>query len=274
MAETVETVETLSPFEQMKKILSDKEAVINTKLEELESKKREWEQFQKEVLLKAKEVQEAQADIQKQKEEIAAEWEKIREAQDNLKLSMDEILAERVQQEQRSLSDFVKSLETQGCLEDSPHEEISLDELRKSVGIEVVPQQASGSLNVEELETQIKIPELFLQLEKEITKSYTRWTKLELLPERYCLQIGEKEIRFFDASENNKVPYVQIIVFTRNSKNDNKLLSNLAGASRVVPEWSVSTEDNNIVCTMPFTKETKVTAVLKKVNDFIKNYLN
>ena len=269
-----DNTETLSPFEQMKKILSEKEEAVNSKLKELDAKRRDWEEFQKEVLEKAKEVQEAQVAIQKEKDAIEDEWDKIREAQENLKQSMDEILAERVLQEQRNLDDFVKSLDTQVSVDNSKAEEISLDELRKSVGIDVLPKPAITVEDTKLDQTQIAIPELFIQLEKEIKKSYSRWTKLELLPERYCLEVGNKEIRFFDISEENKVPYVQIIVFLRNSKNDNRLLSNLAGASRIVPEWSINTEDNKIVCTMQFTQETKISTVLKKCSDFMKNYLN
>ena len=271
-----ENTENISPFEQMKKILSDKEKAIDAKLEELTMKRKEWEAFQKEVLQKAQEVKEAQEAIQKEKKEIAIEWDKIRETQENLQKSMEEVMAERVLQEQKSLSDFVKSLEDDVFADGltSKEGEINLDDLRKSVGIEVSTKKSIQPPPVIDEVLEDKIPDLFVKLEKEITKSYSRWTKLELLPERYCLQFGEKEIRFFDSNEKNKVPYVQIILFTQNSRTYNRMLSNLAGVARVVPEWSINTNDNKIVCTMQFTNETKVSVVLKKCNDFMKNYLS
>lgn len=270
-----ESTPTLSSLEQMNQLFTKKEALINEKLEKLETSKKELEVFQEELLQKAQEVKEQQEALKQEKADLAREWDKVHEAKENLEKAMEQILEAKILQEQKSLLDLETMLsEDDSAVNDEVKTDtFNLDALRASIGIDTM---SSISMNAEKKETvlEMKIPELFKQLEKEIGKSYPKWTKLELLPERYCLQFGEKEIRFFDANEENPIPYLQIIVFTRNTKNDSRLLSNLAGAARVAPDWSINTEDNKIVCTMQFTYETKLSAVLKKCNDFIKNYLS
>lgn len=267
----------MSPLEQMNQLLSDKKALIAAEMEKVRVAKQELLEFQKELSEKVKEVQIAQEEIKKEKAALAIEWQKLEETKKNLQTSMEEVLVEKVKQEAKSLEEFQKSLEGTSALDvmDLQKDEFDLNALRQSIGIDVVnttPNNVAAETVVKE--PTVEIPELFQVLEKEITKSCPKWTKLELLPERYCLQFGEKEIRFFDVSESNKLPYVQIIVFTRNTKSDNKLLSTLTSAARVTPEWSVNTKDNKIVCSMPFSSETKVSAVIKKCNEFIKNYLS
>lgn len=263
-----ENKEFMSPLEQMNQLLSDKKTLIAAEMEKLTTAKQELLAFQKELQLKVVEIKAEQKEIKKEREELAKEWEKLREAQKNMESSMAQVLAEKVKLEQESMDDFKRILQDFAGDSDiqTGEGEFNLDELRKSIGLDTVPGPQEADEN--------KIPELFVQLEKEISKSYSKWSKLELVPERYCLQFGDKEIRFFDSNDENQVPYVQIIVFARKAKMDNRLLGNLAGAARVVPEWGIGTEGSTIVCTMQFTRETKITAVLKKCNDFMKNYLS
>lgn len=270
-------MQNMSPLEQMNQLLSDKKALIAAEMEKVNSAKQELLDFQQELSVKVREIQIAQEEIKKEKEALANEWKKLDEAKKNLQTSMEEVLEEKVKQEAKSLEELKKNLEETDKTDalNSSMPEFNLNQLRQSIGIDVVNTETTNTVVETNVEApKVVIPELFQVLEKEITKSYSKWTKLELLPERYCLQFGEREIRFFDVSDDNKLPYVQIIVFTRNSKSDNKLLSTLTNAARVAPEWSINTEDNKIVCTMPFTSETKASAVLKKCNEFIKNYLS
>ena len=280
-----ENTEKLTPLEQMNQILSDKEAVIDAKLQKLEASKRELTEFQQELTLKVKEIQLAQEEITEERKKLADEWEKLQTAQKNLEVSMEKVLEEKVQLEQKNASELSRLLEEETG-KGTEEEAFNLDALRQSIGMETkgkpVPNFGTEKTKAESETAKADtsepqepaLPELFIQLEKEISKSYTKWNKLELFPERYCLEVGDREVRFFDAGEQSPVPYVQIVVFTQNARSSSRLLSSLTAAARVLPEWSIDTRENQIVCTMQFTAETKAAAVLKKCNDFIKNHLS
>lgn len=291
-----ESQEKISPLEQMNQILSDKEAVIDSKLEQLKTYRKELTDFENQLKEKVSEVQKAQFEIASEKEAIQKAWDEIHVYEKNLETTMEQVLAEKVLMEQRSMSDLKKMLEEDDVLCIDPKselqeftkashhsEEFDLNLLRRSVGIDVpdfgtneqaVTEEPDISDTVETTKEEIFIPEVFIRMEKEITKSYPKWTKLEMVPERYCVQFGEKEIRFFDASEETKVPRVEIIVFRKNARTDRRLQGNIAGIERVATDWSISTEENQIVCTMHFTADTKASVVLKKCNEFIKKHLN
>lgn len=262
----------MTPLEEMNRILSEKEKKIDEKMQALKNYKQELRAFESQLSEKVKEVKQAQEEIKVEKERLKKGWEELKASEKQLESSMSQVLAEKVQIEEKNL------LELDALLEQEQPSEFHLDDLKQSVGI--VPnfgteEEKKGESDKErkEQEKGKQIPEIFLELEKEIQKSCPKWEKLELLQERYCLQNKDKEIRFFDVDTENPVPRVEIIVFRKNAKNDRRLQSNIASIGRVALDWNIVTEENQMICIMQFSPETNPSVVLKKCNEFIKNYL-
>ncbi len=279
----------LSPLEQMNRILSEKEAVIDKKMEELKNYRQELDTFEGKLAQKVLEVQKEQEQIKKEKNDIEKRWKELENHEAQLQLSMSKVLEEKVYLEERSRADLEKALGSDGFGKAGKAADgFDLSVLGRSIGIEM-PESGTGESEIKksagcasgcEKESvpksgtiQPEIPEIFLKLEKEIVKTYSKWTKLEMIPERYCVQNGDKEIRFFDTERKYGTPRVEIIVFRKNARTDKRLMGNIAGIERVAPDWSINAEENQLVCMMQFTADTKPSMVLKKCNDFIKNHL-
>lgn len=256
-----------SPIEQMNQLLFEKENIINQRKAELESYMIELKTFERELVAKTKELQNWQKRLEKEENKIKEKWDEIKIFEENLAKSTDEILAEKIKIEQMNKERLMSELEVDTS--DESNTRLNLNDLRTSIGIEV-PEQVE---EVKEEQPVDVIPELFRKIEKEINKSYSKWTLLELIPERYCLEIGDKEIRFFEADKKNSLPYVQIIVTRKNAKIDRRLQNNLIGIERIAPDWKLDVKDNQIECTMYFSRETNVSILLKKCNDFMKTHL-
>lgn len=260
-----------SAIAQMNEILIKKEELINEKKSELEAYRKDLEAFEKELQSKVKEVQQGQIEIEEEKKKINAAWDEIRSYEEKLQATTNEVLAEKIKLEQMQKELLEKELSepTTG----SSEQRLNLSELRASIGLEeetpiVKNQESVSQANEPAIKKGVnEIPELFKSLEKEIAKACPKWSVLEMMPDRYCLKFEEKEIRFFD---KEPVPEVQIVIFRRNAKADKRLQTNLVNLERVSPEWQITTEENRIIYTMPFTKETKISVVLKKCNEFIK----
>lgn len=255
-----------SPIEQMNQLLFEKENIINQKKAELESYMIELKTFEGELVQKTKELQNWQKRLEKEEIKIKEKWDEIKAFEENLEKSTNEILDEKVKLEQMNKERLMSELKTDSS--SGSDSRLDLNDLRMSIGIAISEQVVEN----EEKQLIDEIPELFRKLEKEINKSYSKWNLLELVPERYCLEIGDKEIRFFEADRKNSLPYVQIIVARKNVKTDRRLQNNLIGIERVAPEWKLDVKDNQIECTMYFSKETNVSILLKKCNDFMKTY--
>lgn len=276
----LEDMEGLSPLEQMNQLLSEKEKKLDKKLQELKNYRRELRNFENQLSEKAAKVKQAQEEIRAEKEEVKKSWEALKAYETKLEVSMSEVIAEKVQMEQKSLSELDMLLEDDSWLTGEQESvNFQLDALKESVGIvpdfgtdpEEEKQTAKESKEKEKEKTN-PIPKIFLEMENEIQKSYPKWAKLELLPERYCLQHKDKEIRFFDADAENPVPRVEIVVFRKNARNDRRLQANIAGIGRIAMDWNITTEENQLVCIMQFAPETNPAVVLKKCNEFMKNY--
>lgn len=254
----------LSPIEQMNLLFSEKEKKIDEKMQELKVYKQELRKFEQQLSEKAAEVKQAQDEISAEKERLKRGWEELKAGEKKLEISMSQVIAEKVQIEEKNLS------ELDALLTDEDVSDFHMDALKKSVGI--VPDSGTGPEEEKKGENPNPIPAIFLAMEKEIEKSCSKWEKLELLSERYCLQYKDKEIRFFDVDAENPVPRVEIVVFRKNARNDRRLQANIAGLERIAPEWNIVMEENQLVCIMQFAAETNPSVVLKKCNEFIKNY--
>lgn len=258
----------ISAIEQMNQILFEKENVINKKRLELENYMAELKKFENELVQKTKDIQIWEKRLKSEEQKLKEKSKELQNFEEKLQDSTKEILAEKVKIEQLNKERLEAELKDNNYMENDTR--LDLNSLRTSIGI-IVPEE-KGKVNNEVTTTdQIDpIPDLFRKLEKEIKKSYSKWSLLELVPERYCLEIGDKEIRFFEA--NNTLPYVQIIIMRKNAKTDRKLLNSIIGIERVAPDWRLEVKDNQVECTMFFSKETSASIVLKKCNDFMKTH--
>lgn len=301
---SAETENKASALEQMNRILAEKEALIEVKMDGLKKTRQELETFASQLKEKTNELHRDQEklkqdkkDFEKQKrieeEKIEARWREIQIFEENLQKSMEEVLAEKVRLESLSKEKLEMELKKNDTF-DSSIADLDLDELRQFVGIDVpvivnendneeadeedheevieaasANQSDAESMESEDGESVSEIPQLFLALEKEIEKSYSKWSKIELLPERYCLEINtrqSKEIRFFIT---DKGPQVDIVVPRKGARMDRKLQSDVVALSRIEPEWHILAEDNRIVCSLRFKEDTQVGMLLKKCSDFI-----
>lgn len=259
-----------SAIAQMNEILTKKELLIKEKKEELDAYKKELEIFEQELQNKVEEVKKGQAEILEEKKKIDEAWKEIRAYEEKLQASTNEVLEEKIKFEELQKDFLEKELNEQGNSDSESR--LNLSKLRASIGITVeepvAHEEADGTKEQETVKEDVdEIPTLFRDLEMEIEKSYSKWNVLEMMKDRYCLKFEEKEIRFFD---NEPHPEVQIVVFRRNAKADKRLQSSIVNLERVAPEWHITTDENRVIYTMPFTKDTKTAVVLKKCSEFMK----
>lgn len=263
-------------FNQMNQLLEERENAIEKKLSTLRKYESELKAFEKEVTLAVADIEKSKQRLKKEEEKIASKWDEVLAYEKNLKRTMESVLEEKLAVEEKSRQLLYKELEETTAEE---YEPLNIEELRKRIHAPV-EEENSVSLqeDIKDAEEDNKviendpIPEIFRVLEKAIEKNYGKWTKIELLPERYCLEIGSrpsKEIRFF--IKDNLVQ-VEIMISRKNARADRKTQSEIVNISRVETDWNIIAEENSIVCSFVFTEKTKVSLVLKKCSDFIKTY--
>lgn len=298
----IESTQTSTVLDQMNQILDEKEAIIDEKQKKLELYQKELKLFENQLVSKTNDLKKEQLRIEEEhrklekrikeeNEKIDMRWSELHEYEANAQNSMEKILQEKLKLEEQSKEKLKEELDEYSFISSSEND-FNLEALRSSVGLSNDSSTVSTTMEAEEDAVKSKkedlpkveekkvdeatadeIPKFFRMLEKEITKNYPKWNMIEILPERYCLEVSSrpsKEIRFFITEGGARV---DVVMQRKNAKNDRKAQNDVISLARVEPDWNITTEDNSIVCGFDFPINTEVSFVLKKCNDFIKTHL-
>lgn len=281
-----------SMIARMEAVLTQKQAVIDEKLKSLNERNESLRQFEAKLLEKVKELQSAQEKLKKEQEDLQIEtaaeherirqkWDEIRMYEEKLQASTEEVLSEKIKYEIMQKERLETELNDAFTMDAAINQDLL--NMAAAVGIDVdvpkadVPKEDAVKENVpkedavpENAVQHNLIPSVFLDLDQKIRESGFKWNVLELLPDRYCLQYQEKEIRFFRYDNRAEV---QIIIFKKNARSDKRLQGNLVKLERIEPKWSVMTEENRVIYTMAFMEDGDLNAVLKDIREFMKNHL-
>lgn len=270
----------LSPLEQMNRLLSEKEAVIDVKLEELKQYRQELTEFESQLAQKAAEVKRAQKELAAEKESIKNRWDELREYEKNLEASMSEVLAEKVLIEQRSMSDLEKMLKRDELLQETAaSSEFDLNALKQSVGIDVPNFGTSPETEKEELaenediEEENTIPSIYALIQSEVTRKF-KSPKPYVLEETklcLCMQLGSRELRVFDngIDETDTRPVMHLIIGHKNAKNDSKLQRKIVSLARILPDWDFETKENQLTCIYYYEKQQDAKTLISKLKECI-----
>ncbi len=271
-----ENKEYLSPLEEMNEILTRKEAVIDSKLEELRNYHKELKEFENQLSEKAAEVKKAQDEVALEKERINQKWDEIHSYEESLQTSMAHVLAEKVELEKRSVSDLESLLNSEEILEEqSVSSNFNLNALRQSVGIDVPKYSAEDASQEKHIETVVEevVPEIYKEIQQEILKKF-RSPKPYVLEESnqfLCMQIGTRELRVFDngVDEKNPRPVIHLIIGHKNARNDSKLQRKLASLGRVLPDWDFLPMENQLLCMYYYEKNQDAKSLISKLKECI-----
>lgn len=282
-----------SALEQMNQILADKEALIDKKKKELAAYRQELGVFETELSQKTKELQEAQEKLradeeafriykQSEEEKIAERWNEIKVYESNLQKSMEEVLSEKVRLEAQSVELLEKELLEQdeaGLM----NEALNLNALRQAVGIDATVVSQPGKDKQEEQtevsesvvppestdvteDTEVLMPELFINLQKDIEKQFKskRPYVIDMTPELLCMQVGSIELRTYNG---NPYPKLHLVVNYKNANTDAKLQKKIGLLGRVIPDWHFITESTYFVAEFYIEKPSDTKTIALKVKE-------
>ena len=266
----------VSILQQINNLMEEKEAVYRKREEQLQEYHSRLKEFEKQLTEKVKELQEKKKELEEREKELQRKQNELETYEKNMQESIDMLLSEKMKLESRNKEQLedIQRKEEENLRDEWENSE--LEKLGASLGIalpSILEKDESEKGNFEEAELTTygeKIPELFQEMEKVVKKKYAKWDVIEILPERFCVQVGDKEIRVF---HRQPIPLVQIVMYKRAAKTDKKIQTKIVAICRIEPEWSITCEENNIICSMAFQKETEVELVLEKCNQFMKNHL-
>lgn len=276
-----ENKEFMSPLEQMNQLLTEKEKVINAKMNELKTYRMELNEFEKQLSQKAAEVKRAQEENALENGRIKKKWEEIKTYEKNLEASMAHIMMEKVELEKRSMSDLENFLDSSNVpLEKNPTAGFDLNALRQSVGIDVPDSGTKDTAIYEEsLEEpeqagmEETVPEIYGAIQQEVLKKF-RSPKPYVLEETkqfLCMQIGTKELRVFanGVDERHPQPVIHLIITHKNTRTDTKLQRKLASLGRVLPDWDFETGENQLTCIYYYEKTQDAKSITGKLKECI-----
>lgn len=262
----------VSILQQMNRLMEEKEMVFQKREEQLQAYHKRLKEFEVQLTKKTKDLQEHQKKLEERERELQRKQEELNAYEKNIEENMEMLLEEKVKMENQSKAQLESVFEQEKENLRSEWENSELEKLGASLGLEMPKEEHLESEESQDIQDvyEEEIPKLFQDMEKAVKKKYVKWDIIEILPERFCVQAGDKELRIFN---RNPIPLAQIVMYKRNAKTDKKIQAKTVAICRIEPEWSIVCEENNIVCSMPFQKETEVEIVLEKCCQFMKNHL-